>query len=169
MAEIGFTDDAIDDLRRLGPEAVPKVLRKILMLLDKPEVGYPPGGELTGYRKLIIGRNTWRIVYRITEDESVEICEVWPRADAEVYAEATARVRAAGPSEPHTTKLAGVIERLGRLAGDVEVITEKSREPVPDWLTERLIYIVGMPRSEVAALDLQQAVDHWAAFISKPR
>ena len=172
MAEISFTDDAIDDLRRLGPEIVPKVLRKILMLLDEPEAGYPLGGELAGYRKLIAGRNTWRIVYRITEDKSVEICEVWavgPRADAEVYAEATARVSAAGLSKPHMTKLAGVIERLGRLAGDLEVITEKSREPVPDWLAERLIYTVGMPREDVAALDLQQAVDHWAAFISKPR
>src|SRR5262249_53307291 len=114
----------------------------ILMLLDEPEAGYPLGGELTGYRKLIVGRNTWRIVYRITEDESVEICEVW--------AEATARVRAAGPSKPHMTKLAGVIERLGRLTGDIEAITEKSREPVPDWLAERLIYTMGMPRSEVA-------------------
>jgi mRNA interferase RelE/StbE len=172
MAEVSFIDAAIDDLRRLGPAVVSKVLRKILMLLDEPEAGYPLGGDLTGYRKLIVGRNTWRIVYRITEDKSVEICEVWavgPRADAEVYAEATARVRAAGSSTPHMTKLAGVIERLGRLAGDIEVITEKSREPVPDWLAERLIYTVGMPRSDVAALDLQQAVDHWTAFISKPR
>jgi mRNA interferase RelE/StbE len=131
MAEISFIDAAIDDLRRLGPEVVPKVLRKILMLLDEPEAGYPLGGELTGYRKLIVGRNTWRIVYRITEDKSVEICEVWtvgPRADAEVYAEATARVRAASPSKPYLTKLAEVIERLGRLAGDIDVITEKSRE-----------------------------------------
>jgi mRNA interferase RelE/StbE len=55
MAEISFIDDAIDDLRRLGPEIVPKVLRMILMLLDEPEAGYPLGGELTGYRKLIVG------------------------------------------------------------------------------------------------------------------
>ena len=117
MAELSFIDDAIDDLRRLGPEVVPKVLRKILMLLDEPEAGYPLGGELTGYRKLIVGRNTWRIVYRITEDKSVEICEVWavgPRANAEVYAEATARVSAAGLSKPHMTKRWG--DRAARTA-----------------------------------------------------
>jgi mRNA interferase RelE/StbE len=172
MVEVSFTDAAIDDLRRLGPEIAPRVLRKILMLLDEPEAGYLLGGELAGYRKLVVGRNTWRIVYRITEHKSVEICEIWAvgaRADAEIYAEATARVRAASPSNPHLTKLAEVIERLGRLAGDIEVITEKPRESVPDWLAERLIYTAGMPRSEVAALDLQEAVDLWTAFISKPR
>src|SRR5437867_12357710 len=101
MAEITFTDDAIDDLRRIGPEAVPEVLKKVLLLVEEPAAGYPLGGELTGFRKLVVGRNTWRVVYRITEDKTVEICEVWAvgaRADAEVYAEATARVREAGSS-----------------------------------------------------------------------
>src|SRR5580704_2915690 len=98
MTEITFTDAAIDDLRRIGPSAVPKVLKKILLLLDSPAAGYPLGGDLTGFRKLVVGRNTWRIVYRLIDDKAVEICEIWAvgaRADAEVYAEAIARVQSA--------------------------------------------------------------------------
>ncbi|WP_274561629.1 type II toxin-antitoxin system RelE family toxin [Streptomyces spiramyceticus] len=172
MAEITFTDAAIDDLRRIGPEAVPKVLKKVLLLEEEPAAGYPLGGELTGYRKLVVGRNTWRVVYRITEDKSVEICEVWAvgaRADAEVYAEATARVREAGSSRPEFTRLTHVIERLGRLAGDVTSRAQPSKEPVPDWLAERLVHTAGMAREEVAALTLQQAVDLWTDFMSQPR
>lgn len=172
MTQVSFTDDAIDDLRRIGPDAVPRVLRKVLILLHDPEAGYPLGGELTAFRKLVVGRNTWRIVYRVTDDKSVEICEVWAvgaRADAELYTEATARVRAAAGGDPNLAKLADVIERLGRLAGDIEVIEEKPREPVPDWLAERLIYTVGMLREDVAALDLKEAVDLWTAFMSKTR
>jgi hypothetical protein len=40
VTEVTFTDAAIDDLRRIGPDAVPKVL----ILLDSPEAGYPLGG-----------------------------------------------------------------------------------------------------------------------------
>ena len=172
MPEVTFTDAAIDDLRRIGPDAVPKVLRKVLILLDSPEAGYPLGGELTGFRKLVVGRNTWRIVYRVVDEKQVEICEVWAvgaRADAEVYAEATARVRAASGQRPEISKLASVIERLGRLSGGVTVPPAPAREPVPDWLAARLVRTVGMAPQDVAALSLEQAVDRWGEYISKPK
>ena len=170
MTEIRFIERAIDDLRRIGPDAVPKVLKKILLLLDNAEAGRPLGGELTGFRKLVVGRNTWRIVYRIADDKAIEICEVWAvgaRADAEVYAEATARLRSVGDARPEVVQLAAVVERIGRLAGDVPVEPAPAREPVPDWLAERLIHTVGVPREEVAALDLEQAVDRWTAHVSR--
>jgi len=172
VADVTFTDDAVDDLRRIGPDAVPKVLKKILILLDNPEAGYPLGGELTGFRKLVIGRNTWRVVYRIGDHKSVEICEVWAvgeRADAEVYAEATARVRAAGADRPEVVRLGKVIEYLGTFSDHIPVDEPVFREPVPNWLADRLIYTVGMAREDVAALDLEEAVDLWADFRSKPR
>ncbi|MBE3016218.1 type II toxin-antitoxin system RelE/ParE family toxin [Microbispora sp. NEAU-D428] len=172
MSDVVFTAPAVDDLRRIGPDAAPKVLKKILLLLDNPEAGYPLGGELTGFRKLVVGRNTWRVVYRIKDDKSIEICEVWAvgeRADGEVYAEATARVRAAGEGRPEVVQLGQIIERLGALADHIRVDQPPPREPVPDWLADRLIYTVGMSREDVAALDLQQAVDLWADFRSKPR
>ncbi|MBN6052141.1 type II toxin-antitoxin system RelE/ParE family toxin [Nonomuraea sp. RK-328] len=168
MSDVVFTAPAVDDLRRIGPDAVPKVLKKILLLLENPEAGYPL--ELTGFRKLVVGRNTWRVVYRITEDKSVEICEVWAvgeRADAEVYAEATARVREAGADRPEIVRLGRVVERLGALADHIQVDKAPPREPVPDWLADRLIYTVGMAREDVAALDLQEAVDAWAGYRAK--
>jgi mRNA interferase RelE/StbE len=171
MTEVTFTDAAIDDLRRIGPDAVPKVLKKVLILLDSPEAGYPLGGELTGFRKLVVGRNTWRIVYRVVDQKQIEICEVWAvgaRADAEVYAEATARVRAASDQPLEIHKLADVVERLGRLSGGVTVPATPVREPVPDWLAARLIHTVGMAPQDVAALSLQEAVDRWSEYISKP-
>jgi mRNA interferase RelE/StbE len=171
VPDVVFTTPAVDDLRRIGPDAVPKVLKKILLLLDNSEAGYPLGGELTGFRKLVVGRNTWRVVYRIMDDKTVEICEVWAvgeRADAEVYAEATARVRAAGDDRPEVVQLGRVIERLGAIAGHIHVDVPPPREPVPDWLADRLIYTAGMAREDVAALDLQRAVDLWTEFRSKP-
>ncbi|GAA2817970.1 type II toxin-antitoxin system RelE family toxin [Nonomuraea rubra] len=172
MSDVVFTLPAVDDLRRVGPDAAPKVLKEILLLLDSPEAGHPLGGELTGYRKLVVGRNTWRVVYRITEDKSLEICEIWAvgeRAGADVHAEATARVRRAGADRPEVVRLQQVIERLGALTARIQVQKEPPREPVPDWLADRLIYTVGMAHEEVAALDLQEAVDLWAEYRSKAR
>lgn len=171
MAEVVFTDAAIGDLGRLGPDVVPKVLKKILILSDDPEAGHPLGGKLTGFRKLVVGRNHWRVVYRLAEDGSVEVCEIWcigARSDAEVYAEATSRVAGAG-SSPDLQRLVDVIERLGRLARDVTVDVAPRGEPVPDWLARRLVHTAGIPPEKVAALDLERAVDLWTAFTSTPR
>lgn len=171
MAEVLFTDAAIDDLRRLGPDVVPKVLKKIQILLGNPEAGHPLGGELTGFRKLVVGRNHWRIVYRITADGAVEVCEVWcvgVRSDAEVYAEASARVASMTEEDSTLARLADVIGRLGRLAGDVVVEEVPVREPVPDWLAQRLVHTARIPLEQVAALNLEQAVDLWTAFVSSP-
>jgi mRNA interferase RelE/StbE len=172
VTRIVFTDAAIDDLRRIGPAAVPGVLKMILLLEENAEAGYPLGGELTGYRKLVVGRNTWRIVYRVTDDKSIEVCEIWAvgaRADSEVYADAVARARAAGETHPEFASLADIVERLGRLAGHLEVARPKPADPVPDWLADRLVHTAGMARAQVAALSLEKAVDAWTAFMSTPR
>ncbi|MBO0852202.1 MAG: type II toxin-antitoxin system mRNA interferase toxin, RelE/StbE family [Nocardia sp.] len=171
MVEVVFTDAAVDDLRKLGPDAVPNVLKKVLLLLDSPRAGYPLGGELTGFRKLVVGRNTWRIVYRVVGDQTIEICEIWAigaRADSEVYAEATARIVAAADRLPEFSKLGAVVERLGHDVESLGIPSTPMREPVPDWLAQRLIHTVGMAPAEVAALDLEQAVDHWAEYTSRP-
>ncbi|MEW1724865.1 hypothetical protein [Streptomyces sp. NPDC093109] len=112
------------------------------------------------------------MVYRYVDEKSVEICEVravGARADAEVYAEATARLREAGGHRPEYSRLAEVVERLGRLAGSRTVAREAVREPVPDWLANRLVHTAGVPREKVAALSLEEAVDLWAEFTAQPR
>jgi mRNA interferase RelE/StbE len=171
VADIRFTAAAVDDLRRIGPSAVPYVLKKVLLLDVNVEAGHPLGGALTGFRKLVVGRNTWRVVYRLV-DQAIEICEIraiGARADAEVYDEALARLRAAGSTRPEFIQLAKVIEQLGTLAGDVVFDQAEPRLPVPDWLADRLVFTAGMSREAVAALDLKQAVDLWSAFASTPR
>jgi mRNA interferase RelE/StbE len=170
MTDIVFTTDAIDDLRRIGPENVPKVLKKILILETNTLAGQPLGGALTGFRKLVVGANTWRIVYRV-EADTVEICEIWAvgtRASAAVYADAAARVRAAAQRRPSLTAFVEVIERLGRLAESIEVARPPVTEPVPDWLADRLIYTVRLSRADVAAMDLREAVDRWARYTAEP-
>ena len=172
MVEILFTDPAIDDLRRLGPDAVPKVLKKLLLLEENPEAGHPLGGDFTGFRKLVVGRNTWRIVYRVTDDKQIEVCEVWAvgrRADAQVYAETAQRLYEASEQTSVMLRLGAVLERLGKLSGTRQSAVEEPREPVPGWLADRLVHIVGMSREEVAALDLEKAVDLRADHRSRPR
>ncbi|GIH92261.1 hypothetical protein ACFFMN_05095 [Planobispora siamensis] len=104
-SDVVFTDPAIDDLRRIGPDVAPRILKRILLLLENPEV----------------------------------------------------------------VRLGEVVDRLGALTDHLHVDEPPAREPVPDWLADRLIYTVGMTREEVAALDLERAVDLWAEFHSNPR
>ncbi|MBC6446565.1 type II toxin-antitoxin system RelE family toxin [Actinokineospora xionganensis] len=172
MPDVVFTDAAIDDLRRLGPDVAPRVLKKIQLLFDNPEVGVPLGGKLTGFRKLVVGRNHWRVVYRVDESGAIEVCEVWcvgVRSDAEVYAEATSRVAEISNEKPALVRLVDVINRLGRLAGDTIVEEVRQAEPVPDWLAERLMHSAGIAAERVAALDLEQAVRLWETFMTSPR
>lgn len=172
MADVVFTSDAIDDLRRLGPDIAAKILKKALILLDDPEAGHPLDRQLVGFRKLVVGRNHWRIVYRIVEPGVLEICEIWcagARSDAEVYREASSRVAAAVDRNPAFQRLADVIHQLGRLTGDVVAPPLPPSEPVPDWLAQRLIHTAGVPAEKVAALNLEQAVDLWTAYVSSPR
>ena len=129
------------------------------------------GGELVGYRKLVVGRKTWRIVYRVVDEgRTVEICEIWAvglRSDREVYEEAAARVRAAARERPVLLTFADVVTRLGRLAGGVEPPDHPRREPLPDWLAKRLVHTAGLPPERVAALDAEQALDAWTDFITR--
>jgi mRNA interferase RelE/StbE len=103
---------------------------------------------------------------------TVEICEVWAvgaRADAQVYAQAVARLRDAQGRRPEVHRLAEVVERLGWLSDAISVAEPVTREPLPDWLATRLVHTAGSPPEEVAAMDLQEAVDRWAEFMSKSR
>jgi mRNA interferase RelE/StbE len=169
VAEVAFLDAALDDLRRLGPDAAVKVLRKILVLVEEPRAGQPLGGELTGFRKLVVGRNTWRVVYRVVGD-AVVVCEIWAvgrRADGEVYAEATARAREAAAGRPEISALPDVVAALGRRVEPPPV--PPRREPVPDWLARRLIHTAGFRPEQVVGLDAQQALDAWTEHIRKTR
>ena len=167
MAEVEFLDAALDDLRRFGPDAAVKVLRKVLVLVDEPRAGRPLGGELTGFRKLVVGRNTWRVVYRVVGD-AVVVCEIWAvglRADAEVYGEATARAREAAARRPDVSALPDVVAALGRRV-DVPA-APPAREPVPDWLARRLVHTAGLRPEQLVGLDAEQALEAWTEHVRR--
>jgi mRNA interferase RelE/StbE len=167
-SKVVFTLAAIDDLRRIGPSNVPRVLKKVLLLESEPRAVQPLGDELTGFRKLVVGRNTWRVVYRVSTDGSLEVCEVWgagARSDGEVYAEVAARAAQGGT--PELVRLAEVVGRLGQLAG-IEVPSQPARDPVPSWLSERLVKTAGMAPEAVAAMDGPEALEAWTVFTSRP-
>jgi mRNA interferase RelE/StbE len=169
---IRFTDDAIDDLRRIGHDAARQVLKKFGLLRRNPLAGPPLAGELTGYRKLVVGNRTWRIVYRVEDARTIIVCEIWavgPRADGEVYREAVARVARSRGTGQRLVSLAGVLESFGRLARGLVPDEPEPPAIVPSWLAEKLITKMGLRPEVVAALSVDEAVAQWEEFMRRPR
>lgn len=116
MADITFLDQAIEDLEDLDGSAQRLVLGKMRVLIANPEAGQPLGrtttGNLTGFRKLVVGNRDYRIVYRIEDDGTV--CVVWvigPRSDDRCYETALERLRELG-DRPQAKRLADALEGL---------------------------------------------------------
>ncbi len=99
MAEVRLTEDAREDLHDLDGAARVIVLKGLKKLQVEPEKrGSPLGsklsGNLTTFRKLVVGDRDYRIVYRVDPDGSVVV--VWVigrRSDDEVYHLAMSRLR----------------------------------------------------------------------------
>jgi mRNA interferase RelE/StbE len=100
VATVLLIDDAKQDLRSLDGSARVIVAKALKKLADHPELrgqplGSPGTGDLTTFRKLVVGDRQYRVVYRVEPDGSV--CVVWvigPRSDSEVYNVAVARLAA---------------------------------------------------------------------------
>jgi mRNA interferase RelE/StbE len=176
-AYVRLTEPAVEDLARLvrlDPQIARQALKKMILLERDPEAGEPLLGTLIGFRKLVVGDRHWRIVWRVTADDSgrdvVEIAEVWAagaRSDGEVYAEMTERVEQL-PDTPQTQALADVIHALGRSAGDISATRQPTTEVVPEWLVDRLVHTAGMTRADVEAMAPEEAMQTWEAFITRP-
>lgn len=99
QARVRLTEEARDDLHDLDGAAqriVAKGLRKLRTdphLRGQP-LGSRSGGDLTTFRKLVVGNRTYRIVYRVESNDTVVV--IWvigKRADNEVYELAMTRLR----------------------------------------------------------------------------
>lgn len=176
---VRLIEPAIDDLRallRLDPQIVRWAVKKLLLLERNPEAGAELHGMLIGWRKLTVSNRDWRIIWRVTSDESgtviIDVAEVWAvgaRADSEVYEEMRSRV-ATLPSMPKTVALAEVIERLGKAGAGLSATPEPSTvDPVPDWLINRLTQQVGLAPDTIARMSLQEAVDAWTGWTNRQR
>jgi mRNA interferase RelE/StbE len=99
MATVHLTGDAREDLRDLDGSARKIVLKALKKLSDHPEQrGQPLGsqveGNLTTFRKLVVGDRDYRVIYSVQPDGTV--CVVWvigKRVDRECYDLAVARLR----------------------------------------------------------------------------
>jgi mRNA interferase RelE/StbE len=130
---------------------------------------------LIGWRKLAVSNRDWRIIWRVTSDESsivIDVAEVWAvgaRADSEVYEEMRSRV-ATLPPAPRTVALGEVIKRLGKVTAGLPASPEPpTAAPLPDWLIKRLTHQVGLAPDAVARMNLQEAVDAWTDWTSHRR
>ncbi len=99
MARVELTDGALEDLRGFDGSVRKVVLKALKKLENQPEMrgqplGSQPAGNLTGFRKLVIGDRDYRAVYRVLEDGTVAVVSVIAkRADNEAYELAIARLR----------------------------------------------------------------------------
>jgi len=177
--KVRLTTPAFGDLERLAridPQIVRWALKKMLLIERDPFAGEPLRGKLTGWRKLVVGDRDWRVVWRVVAEDTatitVDVGEVWAagaRRDDEVYEEMNERV-AQMKESPATIALAEVIERLGNIAVGLAPTTtsEPTIEP-PDWLKKRLRDQAGLDPTEIDELNLEQAVDAWTAWQTRPR
>ncbi|WP_411742207.1 type II toxin-antitoxin system RelE family toxin [Rhodococcus sp. IEGM 1343] len=125
MARVQLTSEAKEDVRDLDGSARKIVLRAIKKLESEPEqrgapLGSNDGGNLTTFRKLVVGNRDYRIVYRVEGDGSVVV--VWVvsrRADNHCYELAISRLETYN-GDP---TLAG---ELSRLISDVWSTTDGS-------------------------------------------
>jgi mRNA interferase RelE/StbE len=174
---VRLTEDAIGDLSRMvraDPQAVRWCLKKMLLLERNPEAGEPLVGDLIGFRKLTVGDRHWRVVWRVTHDETgsvvVDVAEMWAagaRSDGQVYAEMRRRIASLGAS-PQAQALAHVLDLLGRASQGLVAAGNPGGEPVPEWLVSRLVG-KGADEAEIRALAPEAAMQRWEAIISLPR
>jgi mRNA interferase RelE/StbE len=178
--ELRFTDAAIDDLVALQKKNRPALqwaMKKFLLIERNPEAGAPLGGGLHGYRKLTVGDRDWRVVWRVTFDDSgrliVDVGEIWAvgaRKESEVYDEMRQRV-AALPKGPQTKTFEEVLAMLEtslkRKRRPAQTKPTGDDDPAPKWLLDDLVNVAGYARRDVEALTERQAMATWVAYRSR--
>ena len=111
-----LTSDAREDFRDLDGSSRKVVAKALKKLETEPEkrgatLGARESGDLSTYRKLVVGNRDYLIVYRVDPDGSV--CVIWviaKRSDDEVYNLAVARLAGVEQTEV-VTQLRSVLDR----------------------------------------------------------
>ncbi|MBB5154561.1 type II toxin-antitoxin system RelE family toxin [Saccharopolyspora phatthalungensis] len=87
MSEVILTPEAQEDFLDLDQSAREVVAKGLVKLETSPEQrGAPLGASLKTFRKLVVGKKQYRIIYRVESDGTVVIVYViGPRSDDEVY------------------------------------------------------------------------------------
>ena len=90
--EVQFIPEAAADYKHLDGSIKKLVNSKIEALKENPFLGEALGNknniDLTGFYKIYAARKTYRIVYRLSGDDRIEIVEIWgigKRDKLEIY------------------------------------------------------------------------------------
>lgn len=116
MARVRLTEEAREDFLDLDGSTQRLVAKGLKKLESDPRLrGQPLGsrarGDLTTFRKLVVGDRQYRIIYRVEADDTVVV--VWVigrRADGEAYELAMSRLRL--HARPEVRELATSLEEL---------------------------------------------------------
>ncbi|QXU56632.1 MULTISPECIES: type II toxin-antitoxin system RelE/ParE family toxin [Rhodococcus] len=112
---IEFLPEAAEDLRDLDGSERKIVVKGLRKLETEPEKrGLPLGsrqktGDLTTFRKLVVGDKQYRIVYRVEPSKVVVIWVVAARTDDKCYDLAVARLQI-HPDRALANELAGMLK-----------------------------------------------------------
>lgn len=161
-------------LQKKDPQILRAVFAKMLLLERSPGAGEPLLGALVGFRKIVVGDRDWRIVWRVTSDDThepvLEIAEVWAagaRADSEIYDELKGRLaKLKASDQPQAKPLFDVIMQMGRLYEGIKAHPEPA-PPValPEWLARGLTEDLHLTHEEIGHLTEEQAqklmMEHW--------
>lgn len=181
---VRITDAALLDLERLhrrDPQILRDIFAKMILLERAADVGEPLVGGLIGFRRLVVGNRTWRIIWRETTDTEhrpvLDIAEVWAagaREDAEVYREMKERVlELKRGRHPQVHALETIVEHMGRLYQGIRASPEPAPEPMPtpalpDWLVAGLKNELHLTDDRIAELTEQEAHQLMIRYWSQP-
>lgn len=115
-ARVQLSEEAREDFLDLDGAARRIVAAGLRKLRNEPHLRGQPlgsraGGNLTTFRKLVVGNRDYRVIYRVESDNTVVV--VWvigKRADAEAYDLAMARLRL--HSDAEVRELATSLEEI---------------------------------------------------------
>ncbi len=171
-----FINPAFDDLKnfiRKDPQIVRAVFKKLALLERSAYAGEGLAGELRGYRKLVVGRNHWRIVWRpivaSSGQQIIEISEIWAvgaRSKSEVYAEVIARKNSLGDSPNHISMSEAISQLMPELN---DAFVTQQVDELPNWLVSQLTEQLGLNLDQVQEMDLDMAMNVWIAWTNREK
>jgi mRNA interferase RelE/StbE len=158
----------IEKFHKKDPQISRLVTKKIIYIAKNPLAGKRLHGDLLNFRKITVGDNHWRIVWRVYESEKrIEYSVIWgvgARANEEIYKIIRKRIAELGDN-PETVKLRDALELM-----NPKTIKERfkhSREDSIADLQGKLVEVAGIPSELVSKLDVELAKALWRTYLKQ--
>ncbi|MCU1363441.1 MAG: hypothetical protein JWM55_1269 [Acidimicrobiaceae bacterium] len=163
-------------LQKKNRPALEWAMKKFLVIESNPEAGAPLGGVLSGFRKLTISNRDWRVVWRVTSEDSgatiIDIGEIWAvgaRRDSELY-EGMRRRLDSLPWNEQIKTLTEVVDLLAAKRKRKKTVghplDEPDHTPAEVWQIADLVNIAGYPEELARQLTKAEATKAWEMFRS---